>query len=953
MKWFLRVGLVLAAALAVAGPASAQVSTGRIELTVVDSTGAVLPGVAVELTGQQAATAVTGAAGVARFLTLPPGTYQVKATLAGFGDYVNQLVEVVAGGNVQLTARMAVAGLAEQVQVTAETPVIDTKKSANSTAVTLEELQNVPSSRDPWVVMQTVPGIIVDRVNVGGSESGQQSGYQAKGAAGGDATWNLDGIPITDMAATGASSVYYDFDMFQEMNVTTGGSEMTSPTGGVHLNMVLKSGSNMFHGSGRFYFEDESMQSNNMDEQLAIDLGSPNGKGNRTKKYSDYGFEIGGPIIRDRLWGWGSWGKTDVRILTIRQTPDNTILKNAGLKLTGQVTRNLRAGFTYFFADKNKYGRSASATRPPATTLDQKGPSKLSKYEVNYVAGDSLFLTVRGAHYPTGFQLDPQGGIDSQIYMGDDGVWGGSFWNYKSDRPQDTVMGEGSFFRGNHEVKFGYSWRKVTVDSSSQTPGNQIISYYNGYPDIYADVASYWASSNLAHYQAAWVGDTITMDRWTVTLGAGFDWQDDGTLAVSEPAVPGFGEFLPAIESSPVPKAVKWNSFTPRVSVAYALDESRKTLLRGSYALFASQLGNGTSGQISVVQYRAIGFTAVDTNGNGYADPGEVDKSDIQWWTGFDIDNPGQLDEPINQINDYTVPKTQEVMFGVDRELMPNFGISAAFTYRRMYDFNWYPRIGVRRPDYVQAGTLSGSDLPDGSSYSAAYYAVDESKLGAGALAGGDEYTSREGYHQRYWGIEVMATKRLSNRWMARLGFSTNDHREYFDNPDTAIQDPTPGTSTPLVDGGLVVRASGGSGKSGIYQLLPKYQFIANGLYQAPYGIDLAFNMVMRQGFGQPWYQDRVSTPGDYFSSRKTVLLITDIGENRLPAVTSLDFRVGKVFTIDRANINIDLDFFNLFNAGTVLGRQYNKRLTGATGFNQVLEIMNPRILRLGLRVNF
>ena len=230
---------------------------------------------------------------------------------------------------------------------------------------------------------------------------------------------------------------------------------------------------------------------------------------------------------------------------------------------------------------------------------------------------------------------------------------------------------------------------------------------------------------------------------------------------------------------------------------------------------------------------------------------------------------------------------------------------------------------------------------------------MDESKLGAGALAGGDEYTSREGYHQRYWGIEVMATKRLSNRWMARLGFSTNDHREYFDNPDTAIQDPTPGTSTPLVDGGLVVRASGGSGKSGIYQLLPKYQFIANGLYQAPYGIDLAFNMVMRQGFGQPWYQDRVSTPGDYFSSRKTVLLITDIGENRLPAVTSLDFRVGKVFTIDRANINIDLDFFNLFNAGTVLGRQYNKRLTGATGFDQVLEIMNPRILRLGLRVNF
>ena len=74
---------------------------------------------------------------------------------------------------------------------------------------------------------------------------------------------------------------------------------------------------------------------------------------------------------------------------------------------------------------------------------------------------------------------------------------------------------------------------------------------------------------------------------------------------------------------------------------------------------------------------------------------------------------------------------------------------------------------------------------------------------------------------------------------------------------------------------------------------------------------------------------------------------------NRLPAVTSFDFRVGKVFAINRANLNLDLDVFNLFNAGTVLGRQYNKRLTGATGFNQVLEIMNPRILRLGLRLNW
>ena len=180
----------------------------------------------------------------------------------------------------------------------------------------------------------------------------------------------------------------------------------------------------------------------------------------------------------------------------------------------------------------------------------------------------------------------------------------------------------------------------------------------------------------------------------------------------------------------------------------------------------------------------------------------------------------------------------------------------------------------------------------------------------------------RDDYHQRFWGIEVQATKRLSDRWMARFGFSTNDHREYFDDPSTSIVDPNPAPGAPLIDGGLVVRASGGSGKSGIYQLLPKYQLIANGLYQGPWGIDFGANMVFRQGFGQAWYRSRVAT-GDYFGSSKTVRLYTDINENRLPAVTSFDVRVAKQFKISRTTWNIDFDIFNLFNVGTELGRQY------------------------------
>ena len=225
--------------------------------------------------------------------------------------------------------------------------------------------------------------------------------------------------------------------------------------------------------------------------------------------------------------------------------------------------------------------------------------------------------------------------------------------------------------------------------------------------------------------------------------------------------------------------------------------------LRGSYSMFSSQLGNGSSGLLGVVQYRYIEFNARDLNGDKIAQPNEA-TSGVVAWSGFNINNPSDVSKSINQVGDYHVPKTHEFIAGIDRELFTNFGVSASFTYRRFVNFNWSPRIGVRADDYVQAGVFTAGSLPDGSTPSVPYYKVDPSRLDPAALDGGSEYTGRDGYHQRYWGVEVSATKRLSNRWMARVGFSTNDHRQYWDNPNTSIQDPAraasisccPGTSS-------------------------------------------------------------------------------------------------------------------------------------------------------------
>jgi hypothetical protein len=952
-----RLAVLCAALAAFATPLSAQVYTGRVNIVVTDSTGAILPGVVIELTGPQNATAVTDTRGEANILNLAPGTYAVTAKLTGFGDYNNKNVPVVAGATVPLRVTLSVGGVAQTIDVSAESPVIDPRKTTTTTNVTYDELQKIPSARDPWVVLQTVPGIIVDRVNVGGAESGQQSNYQAKGAASGDNTWNIDGVAITDMSALGSSPTYYDFDMFQEMNVTTGGADLQNATPGVALNFVLKSGSNTPHGSTRIYYEDEGMQSNNLPDDLKASLGGTTGKGNRIKEYKDYGFELGGPIFRDRLWAWGAYGKTDVTLLTLQNTPDQTILDNRSFKTTAQITDAVRGGFTFFRGDKLKYGRGAGATRPPETTWNQSGPTSLYKGEGNFVFGNNLFLTGRYAYVDGGFALTPQGGLSTPWYIDDGGSSRGSYFHYETVRPQKNFSADANFFRGRHEVKFGFGYKMADVTSTSLIPGtvgipgiNGIVTYHDGYPNMIAEVGVWNDTTDVTgRYANFYVGDTISWDRLTMNVGLRWDRQSSSVNALSQQGNPVLPDLLPDLTGQPAEDAVLWTSLVPRIGLTYALDEQRKTLLRGSYGSFASQLNAGQGGFLSVVGYRGVYFYGVtDTNNNRVVDPSEIaglpcsnTVGNCNWY-GFDIDNPGAVDSPIHTVGDYDTPMTHEFQLGLDRELIPNFGISGTLTYRKFTNFNWRNN-GLVGTDYVQSEPLTGSDAPVGS-YSVPIYIANRIPANRAAT----EYRDRPDYSQRYMGFELAATKRLSNRWMARFGFSTNEHIENFDGFG-GMTDPTSSQGSPNKDGGVVVRQSGGSGKSGIYQVLPKYQFILTGLYQANWGINLAANMVSRQGFATPYFRNNVAT-ADPITVNKSVLLVDDVQDHRLPTMTNLDLRIGKEFAFDRARFNVDIDVFNALNSATVLGRQYNLRLTTA---DNVQEIMNPRVLRLGVRFNF
>lgn len=196
-------------ALATAVPVSAQ-TTGEIYGKVTDASGSVLPGVVITVASPvllQPQTAVTTATGTYRVPSLPIGVYSVRFELAGFRTVVREGLRLEIGLNAQINQALEISAVEEAISVTAETPLVDVKDTSRTTRFTQEALQSIPSARDPWVILEQSAGVAMDRQNVGGSMSGQQSNFVARGAAMSQQKWNLDGVDITDMSATGGSPV--------------------------------------------------------------------------------------------------------------------------------------------------------------------------------------------------------------------------------------------------------------------------------------------------------------------------------------------------------------------------------------------------------------------------------------------------------------------------------------------------------------------------------------------------------------------------------------------------------------------------------------------------------------------------------------------------------------------------------------------------------------------------
>ncbi|MEO8432863.1 MAG: hypothetical protein ABI592_15255, partial [Acidobacteriota bacterium] len=890
-----------------------------------------------------------------------PGTYTLTYDLQGFTKVTKPDVSVSVGQNTNTAASLKLSSVQASVTVKGESPLLETRRVGTGATVNTVELQSIPTARDPWVVMQSVPGIQVDRVNVGGNEGGQQSSYVGKGSGVAQGVWNVDGVTITDMGALGSSPAYYDFDSFEEMQVSTGGSDLTASTPGVQLNMVTKRGTNDVHGSARMYLGKNRWGSENLPSE-AREQGRTGG-GNSIDEVQDYGVEVGGPLWKDRAWLWGSYGRQQINVFTIIGTSDKTTLEGVNSKLNLQITDGTSATGFYSRDDKLKFGRNASLTRPGPTAWNQDGPTTIWKGELSQVFSSTFFATASGAYVDGGFELLPIGGLGVDAYKDSASIWHDSYLVFQTIRPQHQWGANASYFFNTgsigHELKFGFQYRKTPVNSHTGWPGSGNVGIKDETPNkaLLTRTATYGATPE---YFNGFLGDTLTTGNLTINAGVRYDLQRGQTNKATVEANSIAPDILPGFSVDAGERSIEWKDFEPRVGLTYALGPQRKLLLKGSYARFADQLGSASLNQRGAIPgYSYLAYDWVDANSDNHVQRNELDFSHINGFYNIDPTNPTGHDVFNQTSPNLKAGKTDEFIAGADYELIPDFVVGANYTYRKYKNAlctntaDLCNGIGQSSADFVP--TTVTTNVYTGFGAGLHEITVPVYALGIPA-ASGTVLDNRGSYESTFNGVGLTATKRLSNRWMMRGSFGYGEPKQK--SGSTGCFDPnnqlstTYGASCPSNDI-TAPRAAGSGAKSGVF-IHAKWNFNVSGMYQLPAGFNVAGNIFGRQGY--PYVHFIRVNPGDDFGTRD---IITDRTGNPVGAkldgerydnVYNVDVRLEKVIELRPLQVSLALDVFNVLNSDTVLQR--NGRVNQAT-FNRIEEVQAPRVLRLGARITF
>ncbi len=946
MRSFRLFGWSLALVLLSTSLASGQTvsaTTGAINGRVTDNTGAVLPGVTVTIASPAmmgTRTATTTPEGQYRFPAVPPGVYQITYELAGFSTVRRDEIRVTLGFTATVNVEMGVASLQESVTVTGESPVVDTTSTTISTNFDAKQLANLPSARDLWAILAESPGVQMNRIDVGGSAAGTQTGYVVYGTTGQNRP-TVEGIVATE--GTGAAGFYYDYGSFDEVAVNTAAHSAEMPWPGVQENFISKSGGNQFHGTFYGDYENESIQSRNTDEDQ-VRRGLEAGGGlqpsdlNRLHKYHDLNVGAGGRIITDKLWWYGSFRDQYVaaRIPNFPVKPHPTRLTN----YTGKGTYNLNTNNKLIAyaqtgrkhqplrQDSFLLGNTTGINIREDSTWEQLYWGWVWKGEWNSVVNDKTFFEVRSGQFGYNWPNHPNGSAPRFEDTGNNIITGGNRdWN--RNRRRNQVLGSLSYFKdgwgGDHNFKIGGEiFRETTVDTwLDGYPGNVLHRLNNGAPtDVYLfepgeGIVGLWT-------YAAFANDTWRLsNRITLNLGIRFD-KYSGFLAEQEHPV---SRFNPTAMTFPAQDNVfDWNLVSPRAGVTYDLARDGKTVLKLNYGQYwwnpgADFLFN-VSPNVNGGWNKRYRWT--DPNGNGVWDPGEQGA--------LVSTNGGAATESLDP--DLEDTYTRELAGWFERELFTNFGVRTGVLWRgqrqrfiRVNAFHAYQNftVPITIPDPGPDGRPGTGD--EGPSIQG--FNLDPQFVGRT----NNVQTNVPDSDSDFYTWEITGTKRFSNRWSLLASYAhtwVNQLEDvYFGNRvrQYALR-VTPNDEINTHDG---------------RHEFTTWQAKVHGTWETPWWA-IRLTPILRHQSGQPYGRTFQYTGFNYGTQ---FVLAEPLGTRRQDNVTLLDLRMEKPFRLPRGMmLSGFVDVFNMFNANP----EQNITWSSGTSFLRPSNIVPPRLARFGAK---
>jgi hypothetical protein len=975
-----------------------------------DSSGAVLPGVAVEAASpaliEKMRTAVTDGQGVYQITELRPGEYVVTFTLSGFSTVRREGITLSTGFTASVNAELRVGAVTETVTVTGTSPVVDTTNVRTQTVVQRAQLDALPLAKSFMGYNALIPGMKGGTTEPGSRDVAGLTGESpvmpfVHGSDPGLAA--MDGIKNIALNATADRHRLFNNTLtIQEVVVETGNGSAEAWSGGANVNIIAKDGGNTFRATFAGDYVGDGWDFSSISDGLR----ARGTKGrNRNKTTYDAGLSLGGPVQQDKLWFFVSprwWGtKSYIAGLyynltphTLFYSPDfsrNAIFERIHQDYSGRFTWQAAHNHKIVFQTNNGWASNVrggeTATQTPEAFYDIRYmPQALHTLSWTHPSTSRLLFESSIAHRKDGNNTTTNRQLttfdtDRSVTEQSLGLTYGNWYGYtgitgtgrpggnpgSGEHPEEQwhIRAATSYITGSHAFKVGFNTMTGFFNTNSDPLLTETYTFNNQLPVSLTQYAvPNYNEVRMNLVLGLFAQDQWTLGRMTLNLGVRYDSVKGGSPEFLRPE----GFYLPAIlipASSNIPN---WKDVRPRLGVAYDLFGNGKTALKASLGQY------GHSSNVSLVNTAlrmSPGSSLVTATSRSWNDrtypEGDARRSDFvpdcnlkNLQANGECGRANNLNFGTNQgatqlADDVregwgASPYIWEGHVELQHELMPRVGLTVGYFRTWWGNFTTTDNTLTEPADYNQYCVTAPTDsrLPNGGGYEVCgLYDVSFARFGqVNSLL-----VKATGQRKVYNGFDLLLNARLG-RGIFVLGGLNTGHQEldYCASPDFPPQfcDRASATAEGL-------RAHGwGAGtdlKWNVIYPLPWYGIQTALTYNNAVGQYIQPQRAYTNAEIAPSLGRNLSScPAPIGACSSTVLvLLTDQRTSYEARANQLDARLSKIFSFGRSRLQANVDLFNLINSDDVLIVQNRY----GPNFLQALNVLPGRMIKISAQLDF